>query len=113
MNDLRYRIKYLLNLGEIQTPNGLERVDQFQIRPGIFKGVDQAVKALFQLLKENRSIEFAHIQINGKITGGSWVRVVYAKQGMDHLEPCIGLRDDIWELFASYGKKIEMKEEIA
>jgi hypothetical protein len=98
--DFKYRIKYLLNLGEyVMTEDGLKEVSTFIVQPEIFKDIEKATSELRRTVLNNPKIEFAHVQIKGQLNGNTWHRVVFIKRGSTNLEACIGLRGEIWELF--------------
>lgn len=95
----------LVKTGEtVITPEGLSDVVEFQARSGVFKSVHKAVERLYQTVHSNPLIEFAHIQIKGQLTNNKWVRVVFLKKDDTQIQPCAGLRHDIWSLFSSQEK---------
>lgn len=99
-NDFVYRVKLLMDTGETFTDkDGVHPVHEFQVKPGIFKSLSKAVASLRSKVADDPMAEFGHIQIKGELTKGEWLRIVFVKKGEPTLKPCIGLRDDIWNLF--------------
>ena len=102
-NDFKYRVKLVIKVGESKNEDGsVNDVVTSKAVRGVFKSVEHAVQSLREKVSSIPNVEFGHIEIKGERTDGKWERIVYVDKESQDLEHCIGLKQDIWNLFVPF-----------
>jgi len=103
MEDFKYRVKLVVKVGEEKNEDGTTTdIVTDKVSRGAFKIVEHAVQSLREKVASVSDVLYGHVEIKGELTDGKWVRIVYVDMDNQDLQPCIGLKQDIWNLFTPF-----------
>lgn len=103
MEDFKYRVKLVVKVGEGKNEDGTTTdIVTNKVSRGSFKIVEHAIHSLREKVASVSDVMYGHIEIKGDLTDGKWKRIVYVDMDNLDLQPCIGLKKDIWNLFVPF-----------